>query len=361
MVLRDSLYMGLAAIRATVLESPVRHHSRPVADVCHHQPDTPVASQWYTPHRIVLSSLLGHSSVGVSMNFVLHNLRLRELIAIVRENRRFYQDFVGFIEQEGYSSILDFVQEPSNDRAASTIDRYLNRVSDVKLYDGLLRPYSNSRAKWFFLAWLLRDAATQRLQPLLRSVPGDTTTERQTYLINEIRKFVAPLLPEAENWEWPAISEVMLSRLEGSRRALKGTLFEGIVRRNLETLIRAHELPLEVSKTQARIDDETYDVQVIGPDRTLLLPVKTRETMGGGHALLFTRDIYKSILVATEQGHACVPIVIAESWTGDLEDLSSELYIYIQANPNQVALIEPLLAQKLEEELLPLLEGISGL
>ena len=158
------------------------------------------------------------------MDFVLHNLRLRELIAIVRENQRFYQDFVSFLEQEGYGSILDFVQEQSDERAASTIDRYLNRQSDVKLYDGLLRPYSNSRAKWFFLAWLLRDAATQRLQPLLRSVPGNTVIERQTYLINEIRKFVAPLFPEAENWEWPAISEVMLSRLEGSRRALRGTL-----------------------------------------------------------------------------------------------------------------------------------------
>ncbi len=293
------------------------------------------------------------------MDFVLHNLRLRELIAIVRENQRFYQDFVSFLEQEGYGSILDFVQEQSDERAASTIDRYLNQQSDVKLYDGLLRPYSNSRAKWFFLAWLLRDAATQRLQPLLRSVPGNTVIERQTYLINEIRKFVAPLFPEAENWEWPAISEVMLSRLEGSRRALRGTLFEGIVRRNLETLIRGHELPLVVSNTQVRIADETYDVQVTGPGRTLLLPVKTRETMGGGHALLFTRDIYKSILVATEQGHTCVPIVIAESWTGDLDELSSSLYIYIQANPNQITLIEPLLAKKLEEELLPLLRDIS--
>ena len=241
------------------------------------------------------------------MDFVLHNLRLGELIAIVRENRRFYQDFVGFLEHEGYSSVLDFVQEQSDELAAGTIDRYLNRQSDVKLYDGVLRPYSNSRAKWFFLAWLLRDAATQRLQPLLRYVPGNTTIERQTYLINEIRKFVAPLLPEAENWEWPAISEVMLSRLEGSRRALKGTLFEGIVRRNLETLIQDHALPLVVNNTQVKIADETYDVQVTGPGRTLLLPVKTRETMGGGHALLFTRDIYKSILVATEQGHTCVP------------------------------------------------------
>ena len=140
---------------------------------------------------------------------------------------------------------------------------------------------------------------------------------------------------------------------------MKGTLFERLVRRNLEDLIKAHKLPLQVSNTQVKIEDETYDVRVTGEKGSLLIPVKTRETTGGGHALLFTRDIYKSILVATEKGYTCVPIVIAESWTGDLEALKSELYIYIQANPNQVASIEPILVQKLEDELLPILKGIS--
>jgi len=292
------------------------------------------------------------------MDFVLHNLRLKELVAIVRENKRFYEDFVAFLQEEGYNSVLDFIREPSDERAAEAISRYLTRPIEVKLYDGLLRPYSNSKAKWFFLAWLLRDAATQRLQPLLRSVPGETIVERKTYLLNEVRKFVGPLFPETESWEWPAISEVMLARLEGSRRALKGTLFEEIVRRNLRDLIEKHKLQLAVSNKQVKIGDETYDVQVIGKAGSILLPVKTRETMGGGHSLLFTRDIYKSILVATENGYTCVPIVIAESWVGDLGDLKSELYIYIQANPNQITAVEPLLAQKLEE-LLPLLESIS--
>lgn len=294
------------------------------------------------------------------MDFVLHNLRLRELVAIVQENRSFYQDFVDFLAENGYGSVLDFVQEASDDRAINTINRYFDRPGDVRLYDGLLRPYSNSRAKWYFLAWLLRDAATQRLQPLLKTAPGDTLADRRAYLLNEVRKFVAPLFPDAESWEWHAVSEIMLSRLEGSRRALKGTLFEGLVRRILENLIKRHELALQVSRAQVRIADETYDVQVIGKTTSILIPVKTRETMGGGHSLLFTRDIYKSILVATENGYTCVPIVIAESWTGDLDALESELYIYIQANPNQIVSIEPLLAQKLEDDLLPLLRDIAA-
>ena len=292
------------------------------------------------------------------MNIVLHNLRLRELVSIVQENRRFYDDFVDFLGQEGYESVLDFVQETSDAKAAATLSRYLARRSEVKLYDGLLRPYTNSRAKWYFLAWLLRDAATQRLQPLLRTVPGETDSARKTYLLNEIRKFAAPLFPQQESWEWPAISEVMLSRLEGSRRALRGTLFESLVRRNLERLITANELPLQVSESQVKIADETYDVQVTGEAGSVLIPVKTRETMGGGHSLLFTRDIYKSIMVAADRGYRCVPIIVAESWTGDLDALESDIHIYIQANPNQVASIEPLLAQKMEEDLLPLLRSI---
>jgi hypothetical protein len=290
------------------------------------------------------------------MDFVLYNLRLKELVAIVQENKRFFDDFVMFLKDEGYGSVIEFIQEPSDKIATSTIAKFLRRKSDVKLYDGILRPYPNSKAKWYFLAWLLRDAATQRLQPLLSSVPGSTDTERKSYLINEIRKFVEPLFPLPESWEWPVVSEVMLARLEGSRRALKGTIFEELIRRDLRELINKAHLPLEVSKTQVKISDETYDVEITGTGGSLLIPVKTRETMGGGHALLFTRDIYKSILVATNTGYKCVPIVIAESWSGDLDTLKSELYIYIQANPNQVSTIEPLLAEKLNE-LQPLLES----
>jgi hypothetical protein len=101
------------------------------------------------------------------MDFVLYNLRLKELVAIVQANKQFFDDFIALLAEDGYGSILEFIQESSDLRATSTISKFLNRKSDVKLYDGLLRPYTNSKAKWFFLVWLLRDAATQRLQPLL--------------------------------------------------------------------------------------------------------------------------------------------------------------------------------------------------
>jgi hypothetical protein len=58
-----------------------------------------------------------------------------------------------------------------------------------------------------------------------------------------------------------------------------------------------------VSNREVRIGGETYDVRAVGSRGTILLPVKTRETMGGGHALLFTRDIFKAISVAKENGY----------------------------------------------------------
>jgi len=70
------------------------------------------------------------------------------------------------------------------------------------------------------------------------------------------------------------------------------------------------------------------------------------------------RDIHKSISVAKENGYSCIPIVIAESWGGDLKSLHCENLIYIQANPNQTDEIGPKLATELES-LLPVWRGFS--
>jgi len=292
------------------------------------------------------------------MSFFTENIRLQELVAIVRENRQFYEDFIAFLRENEYADIHHFVQEGSDERTLALITAYLRRQSDATLYDGLLRPYPNSRARWYFLAWMMRDAPVQRLQPILTDVPGDSLDERKAFLLNEIRKFVGPLFPDPESWRWPAISEVMLARLEGSRRAIKGTLFEEIIRRNLRSLFDARGLPLSVSRSQVRLHDETYDVQVTGVRGVILLPVKTRETMGGGHAGLFTRDIFKAIGVAEENGYRCIPVIIAESWASDLNALRSESYVYIRANPNEVTRIEPELAEKLAK-LVPTFESLA--
>lgn len=287
------------------------------------------------------------------MTFVLENVRLKDLVAIVRQNQGFYTEFLAFLKADGYADVHQFVTESNDKCALRVLDKYLASTSKAELYDGLGRPYKPTIAKWYFLAWILRDAPAQRLAPLLQSLEGDSLDKKKAYLLNEIRKFVGPLFPEAVKWEWPVLSEVMLARLEGSRRALKGAKFEDIVRNELRAFFKTLKLPLMVGDKETRINDETYDVQVSNGKATILVPVKTRETMGGGHSNLFMRDIYKSISVAQEGGYLCVPIIIAESWAGDLKSLKCEHLIYLQTNPNQADEVQKLLAAAITK-LLPL-------
>jgi hypothetical protein len=286
------------------------------------------------------------------MTFVLENLRLRDLVAIVHQNQEFYEEFVRFLAIHGYDDVHAFVHEQNDTRAVRVLEAYLTTHSTAKLHDGLGRPYSDTVAKWYFLAWVLRDAPAQRLGPLLHSVEGATLDRKKASLLNQLRKFVGPLFPEAEKWEWPVLSEVMLARLEGSRRALKGTHFESLVRNALRSLFESNHIELQVGEKESRINEETYDVQVTKGSKTILIPVKTRETMGGGHANLFTRDIHKSISVARDNGYKCIPIIIAESWGGNLESLGCAHHVYIQANPNQTAEVEKSLREALKR-LLP--------
>ena len=280
--------------------------------------------------------------------FVVDNLRLQELAAIVEKNKPFYDAFLSLLQSYGYSDVAAFIHDDDSVKARSTIETYLANPAGATLHDGLGRPYTNGKAKWYFLAWVLRDAPAQRLEPLLRSVDGATLEEKKVNLINHLREFVGPLFLGPEKWTWPVVSEIMLARLEGSRRALKGTRFESLVRGLLTELFLAKDINLSVGEKQITIDDETYDVQVVSGQSKILIPVKTRETMGGGHANLFTRDIHKAISVAQKNGYLCIPIVIAESWGGDLDSLHCEHLIYIQANPNQTDEIGLKLAIELE-------------
>ncbi|MDF3124680.1 hypothetical protein [Rheinheimera sp. 1928-s] len=280
-------------------------------------------------------------------NLVVENLRLKELILVVNKNRAFFDEFVRFIQSYGYPHIHNFVTDIDQQRVQFVLRSYFSTPFATTLFDGIARPYNDAKSKWFFITWLLRDAPQQRLQPIVSSLSG-SPIDNKIWVVMKIMAFVAPLLPCPSQWEWSAISEVMLQRIEGSRRALKGGLFEAIVRSQLVELFRRHQLRLRVTPNEVKLHDETYDVEVAGTAKKILMPVKTRETMGGGHALLFTRDIHKSISVAHDNGFECIPVVIAESWAGNLDDLPCSNFIYIQMNPNQVDKINPILEQKLE-------------
>lgn len=294
------------------------------------------------------------------MSFAYENLRLSELAAIADLNRPVFEDFQSFLSDEGYQSIYSFISSEDGERAQKTIRKYFERnlPEDVILYDGIARPYTQDKSKWLFMGWLLRDAPEQRLRPMVSSLEGKSLSERRSKLLNIIREGVVKSFDDAEYWDWHVVREVVIDRLEGSRRSIKGTLFEAIVRRILAEIFDERGLSLEIGKTEVRLEGETYDVSIVGPSGTVLMPVKTRETMGGGHALLFTRDIHKAITVAYEFGYGCIPIVIAESWTGNLDELASENSIYIDKNPNQIKIVEPILRQKLLD-VIGYIEGVT--
>jgi len=284
------------------------------------------------------------------MSNIPENIRLKELAIVANLNKPFFDDFVSFLQGEGYPRLYEFVIEKDTTKAKGIIRKYLDRKipNNLNLYDGIARPYPEGKAKWLLLGWIFRDAPEQRLKGFLANLSGKSN-ERKAELLNQVRQYAANVLPEYERWEWLPISEVIIDRLEGSRRSIKGNLFEEIVRRNLRKIFERNSVSLLIEKTQIKLEGETYDVKVSGGKGTILIPVKTRETMGGGHALLFTRDIHKAIDVASEAGYVCIPVIIAESWTGDFNTLKCERFVYINKNPNQVNEVETLLVRELEK------------
>ncbi|BAZ87196.1 hypothetical protein [Dolichospermum compactum] len=278
------------------------------------------------------------------------NIRLKELAIIANSNKLFFDDFINFIQSESYRNLHEFVTEKDSSKAQQVLLKYLQRkvANDLNLYDGIARPYPQSKAKWLFLGWIFRDAPIQRLQNILKNIDG-TANERKATLLNHVREYVSAILPEPERWEWFPICEVIMERLEGSRRAIKGNLFEAIIRTNLQEIFKTNKIKLVIGETQIKLGGETYDVTIMGEKGTILIPVKTRETTGGGHALLFTRDINQAIEKARNDGYKCIPIIIAEAWKIDFDSLKSPEFIHIDKNPNQIIEVEQLLNYKLKE------------
>ncbi|MEA5554178.1 hypothetical protein VB713_24900 [Anabaena cylindrica UHCC 0172] len=284
------------------------------------------------------------------MTNISDNIRIKELAIIANSNKPFFDDLIEFLQSESYIGLYEFVIEKDSSKAQIVLQKYLQRklAKNLNLYDGIARPYPQSKAKWLLLGWIFRDAPIQRLQGILKNIDG-TANERKAILLNHVREYVSTILPEPERWEWFPICEVMMERLEGSRRAIKGNLFEAIIRTNLKEIFKTNNLKLTIGEIQIKLGGETYDVTIKGNKGTILIPVKTRETTGGGHALLFTRDINQAIEKAKNDGYKCIPIIIAEAWKIDFDSLKSQAFIHIDKNPNQIIELEPLLNKKLKE------------
>lgn len=201
------------------------------------------------------------------------------------------------------------------------------------LFDGKGEKYKHRTACFYLFSWMLRDAPKQRLERIIaRSAASPAAPVRIDVEIEALAKlFIAYRVPLGD-FEWRSIREVVIDRLEGSRRALRGRRQEVVVRTAmaaaLQSFYEAHRsygrfASVDIPKTGMRVGTEEFDVVVNLLDaegraiERILTAVKTRETEGGGHSHLFTRDIDAAIRAvrASRDPYWIAAFIIAQNWS----------------------------------------------
>lgn len=223
-----------------------------------------------------------------------------------------------------------------------------------RLYDGGGIPYTHKKACYFIFSWMARDAATQRLKPMIMRAHHKTNENILDIEIETLSNLLFSYREKLMYFNWPVIREITIQRLEGSRRAKRGNTFENFLRsaiaQGFSYYYRTHGNygiynNFKIRPTPIKINNRTYDAAVElykfdGSKRMLIIPVKTRETEGGGHAHLFTRDIEQ----ANEDILRIYPdaiigfMIIAQNWSIDeLNTLKDKYYevFYFDINPNE--------------------------
>jgi len=200
------------------------------------------------------------------------------------------------------------------------------------LFDGIGRTYPHTKACYYFFSWIIRDAPQQRLAPLIQKVVKRTQTSRIDVEIDVLSRLIAHYRVHVRNFTWEVVREVIIDRLEGSRRSLKGHEKEAVVRTALLAAIQAYYdrhktygiyAGIEIPDAQIMLENESYDVSVnlLSPNgdilRRMLVSIKTRETEGGGHSHLFTRDILSAIRAVRQSGsdNFLVTVIAAKNWS----------------------------------------------
>lgn len=292
--------------------------------------------------------------------------RLLQLTAIADQAKPFY-DWVERRTKALFStnqSLDDFLKTASLDEIKMLIQAIYNESSNEVpfLFDGVGRTYTHRISTFYFFSWIIRDAPKQRLQPLVTAMRKkesselsviDAETDALSRLIFEYRKAVM-------SFSWESVREVFIDRLEGSRRSIAGHLVEANVRLAVTSAIQTYFAgnlnygifdSVRVSEKQVKIGMDTADVHVnfLGKDssnnKELFIPVKSRETQGGGHAHLFSRDIMAAIRnIKHEKPDSLVAVVIiAQNW--DINEINSitdivDLIFHFDMNPNEFQLFD---------------------
>ncbi len=200
------------------------------------------------------------------------------------------------------------------------------------LFDGIGRVYPHAKACFYFFAWIIRDAPQQRLAPLISRMQKLDDVEKITAETDALVVLIIEYKSYVKSFDWITVREVVIDRLEGSRRSIKGHNIESSVRTALVTAFQNYFAiygnygkykTIKIADKQIKIRNHTVDVSAeLCPrngteNETILMPIKTRETEGGGHAHIFTRDIIAAIRELKEDTNKyhMTAVIIARNWS----------------------------------------------
>jgi len=248
------------------------------------------------------------------------------------------------------------------------------------LFDGAGRRYSHRKACYYFFSWIARDAPQQRLQPMIaRASRAAGKVDRLQVEIEALASLLHVYRTVLGTFAWPAVREVICDRLEGSRRAIKGRQKEAVVRTAVAAAVQDYFqrhgsygrfASVDIPDSGVRVGNEEFDVVMHLCDaegavlEQILFPVKTRETEGGGHSHIFTRDINSAITAARESD---LPVwiavfIIAQNWSGREQEHVQEIcdfVVAIAANPTAFEALEPAIQMQLNKFVSGVLSGTA--
>jgi hypothetical protein len=265
------------------------------------------------------------------------HFRLIELTRLADQSRPFY-DWVETQFQDILSrsaSLDELLQTSTSSEILTGIKSCYEATGQPAvpfLFDGVGRTYPHHKACFYFFAWLIRDAPQQRLSPLIQRIVRSSTKKRTEVEIALLTALIVKYRKNVRTFSWDAIREVIVDRLEGSRRSLKGHEKETVVRTALVVAIQnyfaAHSnygayTAVEIPNGQVKIGNETFDISanLLNESGTrikrILIPIKTRETEGGGHSHLFSRDLTSAINAVHEDNpnDYLAVIIVAKNWS----------------------------------------------
>lgn len=317
------------------------------------------------------------------------HIRLVELTKLADQAKPFYE----WIEDK-FQFFLDNAQ--SLDQNLNTISKE-NLKEVIKkcyfvdksehpplLFDGIGRSYSHLKACYYFFSWIIRDAPQQRLAPLIgRIVKQSKLSKAKTKLtrteaeIEALSLLICKYRDNVKTFSWESVREVIIDRLEGSRRSIKGYEKEAIVRTALLVALQTYYsehlnygiyATVEVADKQIMIESESFDVSLNLLDDSgktlhrILIPIKTRETEGGGHSHLFSRDV-KSAISAAKNNSAedyLAIVIIARNWSSrEIDELREkvDLIVALDVNPSDFSQFDKENQTRFNNFLAEILEG----